>query len=85
MRNNHLSLKLQLFKGRLFDAFKKENAEHKAKSEEDSDEESQSYLTHVYNLVRYLLTKYGVYFNSTLAYNANGLYSHKAQISNDFN
>ena len=37
MRDTHLSLKLQLFKGRLFDAFKKEKAEHKAKSEEDSD------------------------------------------------
>ena len=41
MRDTHLSLKLQLFKGRLFDAFKKEKAEHKAKSEEDSDEEPQ--------------------------------------------
>ena len=27
MRDTHLSLKLQLFKGRLFDAFKKEKAE----------------------------------------------------------
>ena len=39
MRNTHLSLKLQLFKGRLFDAFKKENLKHKAKLEEVSDEE----------------------------------------------
>ena len=45
MRATHLSLKLQLFKGRLFEAFKKEKAEHKAKSEEDSDEEPQTYLT----------------------------------------
>ena len=30
MRDTHVSLKLQLFKGRLFDAFKKEKAEHKA-------------------------------------------------------
>ena len=29
MRDTHLSLKLQLFKGRMFDAFKKEKAEHK--------------------------------------------------------
>ena len=35
MRDTHLSLKLQLFKGSLFEAFKKEKAEHKAKSEED--------------------------------------------------
>ena len=47
MRDTHLSLKLQLFKGRLFDAFKKEKADHKAKSEEDSDEEPQTYLTYV--------------------------------------
>ena len=43
-RDTHLSLKLQLFKGRLFDAFKKEKAEHKANSEEDLDEEPQIYL-----------------------------------------
>ena len=43
MRDTHFSLKLQLFKGRLFDAFKKEQA----KSEDDSDEESQTYLTYV--------------------------------------
>ena len=29
MRDTHLSLKLQLFEGRLFEAFKKEKAEHK--------------------------------------------------------
>ena len=32
MRDTHLSLKLQLFKGRLFDVFKKK-AEHKDKSD----------------------------------------------------
>ena len=47
MRDTHLSLKLQLFKGRLFGAFKKEKAENKAKSEEGLDEESQTYLTYV--------------------------------------
>ena len=51
MRDTQLSLKLQVFKGRLFDAFKKEKAEHKAKSEEDSDEEPQTYLTYVNNLL----------------------------------
>ena len=44
MRDTHLSLKLQPLKGRLFDVFKKEKAEHKAKLEEDSDEEAQTYL-----------------------------------------
>ena len=32
MRDTHFCLKLQLFIGRLFDAFIKEKAEHKAKS-----------------------------------------------------
>ena len=47
MRDTHLSLKLQLLKGRLFDAFKKERAEHEGKLEEDSDEEPQTYSTYV--------------------------------------
>ena len=85
MRDTHLSLKLQLFKGRLFDAFKKEKAEHKAKSEEDSDEEPQTYLTYVNNLLHSLFSNCEVYFNNTMVYNANGLYPHKAQISNEFN
>ena len=85
MRDTHLSLKLQLFKGRLFDAFKKEKAEHKANSEEDSDEEPQTYLTYVNNLLHSLFSNCEVYFNNTMVYNANGLYPHKAQISNEFN
>ena len=82
MRDTHLSLKLQLFKGTLFDAFKKEKAEHKAKSEEDSDEEPQTYLIY---LLHSLFSNCEVYFNNTMVYNANGLYPHKAQISNEFN
>ena len=58
MRDTHLSLKLQLFKGRLFDAFKKEKAEYKAKSEQDSDEEPQTYLPYVNNLLHYLFSNY---------------------------
>ena len=85
MRDTHLSLKFQLFKGRMFDAFKKEKAEHKAKSEEDSDEEPQTYLTYVNNLLHSLFSNCEIYFNNTMVYNANGLYPHKAQISNKFN
>ena len=83
MRDIHLSLKLQLFKGRLFDAFKKEKAEHKAVSEEDSDEEPKTYSTYENNLLHSLFSNCEVYFNNTMVYNANGLYSHKAQISNE--
>ena len=46
MHDIHLILKLQFLKGRLSDAFKK--TEHKGKSEEDSDEEPQIYLSYVY-------------------------------------
>ena len=61
MRDTHLSLKLQLFKVRLFEAFKKEKAEHKAKSEEDSDEELQTYLTYVNNLLQSLFSSCEVF------------------------
>ena len=85
MRDAHLSLKLQLLKGKFIDAFKKEKAEHKAKSEEDSDEEAQTYLTYVNTLLHSLFSNCELYFNNTMVYNANGLYHHKAQISNEFN
>ena len=82
MRDTHLSLKLQLFKGRLFDSSQIENAEHKAKSEEDSDEEPQTYLTYINNLIQFRFSNCEVYFNNTMFYNAKGLYPHKAQILN---
>ena len=44
MRNDQLSLKLQLVKGRFFDAFKREKSELKAKSAENSVEEPELYL-----------------------------------------
>ena len=72
MGDTHLSLKLQLFKGRLYDAFKKEKAVQKAKSEEDSAEEPQTYLTYVSNILHSLFSSCEVNFNNTLFYNANG-------------
>ena len=69
----------------MFDAFKNEKAEHKAKSAEDSDEEPHIYLTYVNNLLHSPFSNCEVYFNSTMVYNANGLYHHKAQISKEFN
>ena len=60
------SLKLQLFKGILFDAFKKEKAEHKAKSEDDSDEEPHTYLTYVNNLLHSVFSNCENYFNNTM-------------------
>ena len=79
-----MRLKLQLFTVRLFDVFKKEKAAHKATSEDDSFEETETYLTYVGNLLRSLSSKCEVWFNNTMCYNANG-FSHKPQKSNEFN
>ena len=85
MRDTHLRLKLQFFKGGLLDAVKKRKPEHKVKSEDYSDEKPQTYLIYVSNLLRSLITNCEVYFNTTMAHNVNGLDSHKAQTSNEFN
>ena len=66
MRDTHLSLKLQLLKWRLFVAFKKEKAEHKANSEGDSDEKPESYLTYVNNLLQSLFSNCEAYSNKTM-------------------
>ena len=55
MRDTHLSLKLQLFKDCLM-LSKNERAEHKEKSEDDSDEIPQTYLTYVNNLLHSLFS-----------------------------
>ena len=69
----------------MFDAFKREKAEHEAKLESDSDEEPQTYLTYVSNLLHSLFSNCEFYFNNTMVYNASGLYPHKAQKSNEIN
>ena len=68
MRDTYLSLRLQLFKGRLFNAFESEKAEHKAKSKDDSDGEPESYLTYVSNLLHSLFSNCEVYNNSTMVH-----------------
>ena len=78
-------MKLQLFNGRWFEAFKKEKTEHKSKSEDDSDEEPQTYPTYVSNLLHSQFSNCEIAFNKIVAYNANGLYPHKSQISKEFN
>ena len=62
MLDNHLSVKLQVFKGRLFDAFKRERAEHKAIYEEDSDEERKLYLAFGNNLLGSLFSNCYFFF-----------------------
>ena len=51
----------------------------------NSHEEPQTYLTQVNNLLHSLFSNCEVYFNNTMVYNANGLYPHKAKVSNEFN
>ena len=79
-----VSVKLQLFKERLFEAFKEEKPDYKAKLEDDSDEEPQIYLTYVNNLLFSLKSNCEVYFDNKMVHKANGLYPQKAQISNEF-
>ena len=74
LRDTHLSLKLQLFKGRLFDAFKKEKAQHKAKSEDGLDEEPHTYLTWLNHLLHSLFSNGDVYFKNKKIYQINGIY-----------
>ena len=66
MRDTHLSLNLQLFKGQLFDAFKKEKWENKAKLEDAAEEEPEPYLTYVYNLLHSLFSNCEVFFKNTM-------------------
>ena len=66
MRDTHLSLRLQLFKGRLFDSFKRKKAEYKAKSEVDSDWEPEPYSTYVNNLLNSQFSYCEVNFNNTM-------------------
>ena len=55
---------------------KNKNAEHEAKSEDDSDEEPQFYSTYLNNLLHSLCS---------IGLNVNVLYHHKAQILNELN
>ena len=76
-----LSWSFNYSRGRLFDAFENEKSEHKANSEDDSDEEPEPYLNYVNNLLHSQFSNSEV----SMAYNVNGFYPHKAQISSDFN
>ena len=61
----------------------KKKSEHKEKLVEDSDEVTQTYLNYVSNLLPSLFSNFILIIQGLT--NANGLYPHKAQISNEFN
>ena len=61
-RDTHISLKLQLFKGRVFDVFKRAKADLKTKTEDESDKKPELHLTLInytlpFSVVKFILTK----------------------------
>ena len=85
MRNIHLQIKVGLQKGRLFDDFMKKEVHGKPDMGMTSTDDDLQYLTHVNNLLHSLFSNCEVYLNNQQVYNSNGLYGHKALISNEFN
>ena len=85
MRDIHLQIKVGLQKGRLFyDCMKKQEHGKPDMGMTFTDDDLQ-YLTHVNNLLHSLFSNCEVYLNNQQVYNSNGLYGHKALISNEFN
>ena len=94
LRQSYLALKLELVKGRGFDTYKVKEAkkEHKVDDAitEDSDndttndEDTVPFISHVNNIMHSVFSNVEVYFNNQQIYNSNGLYAHKAYISNNF-
>ena len=85
MRDVHLQIKVGLQKGRLFDDFMKKDEHGKADMGMSFTYDDLHYLTHVNNLLHSLFSNCELYLNNQQVYNSNGLYGHKAIISNEFN
>ena len=85
MRDIHLQIKVGLQKGRLFDDFMKKEEHGKTDMGMTFTDDDLHYLTHVNNLLHSLFSNCEVYLNNQQLYNSNGLYGHKALISNEFN
>ena len=85
MRDIHLQIKVGLQNGRLFDDFMKKDEHEKADKGVSFTDDDLHYLTHVNNLLHSLFSNCEVYLNTQQVYNSNGLYGHKALISNEFN
>ena len=69
----------------MFDPFKREKEEHKAKSENESDEEPRPYLTSLHNLLHSLFSVCEDYSNTIIVYNATRLYLQGNQVLNKVN
>ena len=90
MRQTYLALKLKLVRGRGYETYntrevKKEHKEE-AKAEEETAEEDAPVplITDVSNILHSIFSNVEVYINNQQIYNSNGLYAHKAYISNKF-
>ena len=84
MRDIHLQMKVGLQKGRLFEDFMKKEEHGKRDMGMTFTADDLQYLTHVNNLLHYFFSNCEVYLNSQQVYNSNGLYGHKALISDEF-
>ena len=85
MRDIHLQIKHGLQNGRLFDDFMKKEEHGKPDMAMTFNDVDLKYLTHINNLLRFLFSNCEVYLNNQEMYNSNGLYAHKALISNELN
>ena len=85
MRDIHLQIKVGLQKGRLFDDFMKTDEHGKSDMGMSFTEDDIHYLTHFNSLLQLLFSNCEMYLNNQQIYNSNGLYGHKALISNEFN
>ena len=85
MRDIHLQIKVGLQKGKLFDDFMKKDEHGKAIMGMSFTDDDLHYLTHVNSLLHSLFSNREVYLNNQQVYNSNGLYGHKAFISNELN
>ena len=85
MRGIHLQIKVGLQKGRLFEDFMKKEEQGKPDMGMTFTDDDLQYLTHVINLLHSLFSNCEVYLNNQQVYNSDGLYGHKALVSNELN
>ena len=96
LRQTYLALKIKLVKGRGFDTYKttEKKKEHKEDTvftdtgDEDvefiKEGEGVPHVTHVNNILHFILSNAELYINNHQIYISNGLYAHKSHISNNF-
>ena len=85
MRDMPFQIKVGLQKERLFDDFMNKDEYGKPDMGMSFTYDDLHYLSHVNNVLHSLFSNCEVYLNNQQVYNSNGLYGHKAFISNKFN